>query len=152
MHVIYHTSKSHLNQFIMKIYINTWQQIKYSAYRYYLVDDRFLNGYVYVAVLSVLGLYMSISSHMDPLYAIAFGFAIISALFQPFLFKHWGTFKGETMILNLNDNLLYIQKSSLTYIIDLTRHSFKKIAGYYVLVAGDQVFFFTQSQFNDLRR
>lgn len=136
----------------MIINISSWQQIKYSAYRYYLVDNQFLNGYVYAAVLGAAGLCMSVVNHMDLIYSIVCAFILISTLFRPFVFNHWGAFNGETLTVNLNGNLLYIQKDGLLYGIDLNQHSFKKIAGYYVLMAGRQVFFFTQDQFDELRR
>jgi len=136
----------------MTININSWQQIKYSAYRYYLVEDHFLNGYVYAAVLGAAGLCMSISSHMDLFYTLVCAIILISALFKPFLFNHWGRFNGETLTVNKNNNLLSIQKSDFTYSADLNHHTFKKVAGHYVLMAGDHVFFFSQSQFDELRK
>ncbi len=136
----------------MKISISSWQQIKYSAYRYYMVDDRFLKSHIFSGLLCIVGLYMTMIHPIDPVYSLIFALGVIFFFFYPFLPLYWKQFRHQTLTINLTGSLLHIFKNGITYSIDLNRHGFKKVAGHYVLSAGDQVFFFTPGQFEELRR
>ncbi|WP_342644630.1 hypothetical protein [Mucilaginibacter sp. CSA2-8R] len=136
----------------MKIHITSWQQIKYGAYRYYLVEDRFFYAYVFSGVLCIVGLYLSLLNHMDPIYTGIFILGVMFFFFYPFMPLHWKLFRHQTLTINLTGSMMHVYKNGITYSIDLNRYGFKKVAGHYVLCAGDQVFFFTSNQFEELRQ